>query len=106
MIVPQGHRVLVRPDKQEEKTKGGIIIAETIREKEELAGIFGTVVAIGPDAWVAFNSERPWAQVGDRVVFSKYGGLVLKDPDDGEVYRLLNDDDIYCTIVSNIQGEE
>lgn len=102
MIKPQGHRVLVRPDKKEEKTVGGIIIAETIREREELAGIFGTVVAIGPNAWAAFDDGKPWAQVGDRVVFSKYGGLVLEDPDTKELFRLLNDDDIYCTIESEV----
>jgi chaperonin GroES len=100
MIVPQGHRVLVRPDKKEEKTKGGIILAETIRQNEELAGIFGTVVAIGPTAWMAFDDGRAWAKVGDKVVYSKYGGLVLEDPDTKELFRLLNDEDIYCTIES------
>jgi chaperonin GroES len=103
MIVPQGHRVLVRPDKKEQKTAGGIIIAEQIREKEELAGIFGTLVSIGPDSWKAFGDGQPWAKVGDRVVFSKYGGIVLEDPDDKELYRLLNDDDIYCTIEGSNQ---
>jgi chaperonin GroES len=98
MIVPQGHRVLVKPEKKEEKTEGGIILAQSIREKEELAGIFGTVIAIGPNAWAAFDGGEPWAKVGDRVVFSKYGGLVLEDPETKELYRLLNDDDIYCTL--------
>ena len=98
MIVPRGHRILVSPEKKEEKTAGGIIITATTREQEELAGIFGTVVAIGHSAWNAFDDGTPWAKVGDRVVFSKYGGIVLKDPDTGEMYRLLNDDDIYCTI--------
>ena len=98
MIVPKGHRVLVLPDKKEEKTAGGIIIAEPIREREELAGIFGTLVAVGPTAWAAFDDGKPWAAVGDKVVFSKYGGIVLEDPETKELYRLLNDDDIYCVI--------
>lgn len=98
MIVPQGHRVLVAPDKKEEKTQGGIILTKSIQQQEELAGIFGTIVAIGPNAWKAFDDGQPWAEVGDRVVYSKYGGLVLEDPDTKEMYRLLNDDDIYCTI--------
>jgi len=105
MIIPQGHRVLVKPDVKEEKTQGGIIIAETIREREELAGIFGTLVAVGPTAWAAFDDGRPWAQIGDKVVFSKYGGLVLEDPETKVLYRLLNDEDIYCTIESEKPNE-
>jgi co-chaperonin GroES (HSP10) len=95
MIVPKGCIVLVRPDKKEEKTQGGIILAETIRHQEDLASTTGVILAIGPDAWA---DSTPRAKVGDRVMFSKYGGLLSEDPDTKEPYRLLNDVDIYCTI--------
>ena len=94
MIVPCGHRCLVKVDEVEEVTKGGIILAQTTRDSQQLAGIFGTVVAIGPNAWKAFDEGEPWALVGDRVCFAKYGGFVIEDEKTGENFRLLNDEDV------------
>ena len=97
MIVPAGHRVSVRVDEAEKVTKGGIIIADTIADKQTEANIFGTVVAVGDTAWKDFGG-RSWAVVGDRVAFAKYGGFVIQDPDSGEKFRLLNDEDITAVI--------
>jgi chaperonin GroES len=98
MIEPVGHRVLVKPDSVEEVTKGGIILAQTTRETQQLAGIIGTVVAVGDNAWKGFDDGHAWAKVGDRVAFAKYGGFVIEDPTTKEQYRLLNDEDITCII--------
>ena len=50
------------------------------------------------NAWKAFDGGEPWAKVGDRVAFAKYGGFKIEDPDTKEVYRLLNDEDITAII--------
>lgn len=98
MIKPVGHRVLVKVDEYETVTKGGIIIAETIRDKMTEANIYGVVIAVGPTAWLAFDNGEPWAKVGDRVAFAKYAGFQIEDPDTKEIFRLLNDEDIMAKI--------
>ena len=97
MIVPAGHRVLVKVEEAETVTKGGIIVAQTIADKNTEANIFGTLVAVGETAWKDFGG-RAWATVGDRVAIAKYGGFVIEDPDTKEKYRLLNDEDITAVI--------
>lgn len=96
MIEPAGHRVLIKPDIVEEKTAGGIILAQTTKERDQQATMRGEVVAIGVNAWKAFDDGTPWAAVGDRVCFRKYAGEVIKDGD--EEYRVINDDDCLCVI--------
>lgn len=99
-IEPAGHRVLVKVEEVEKKTAGGIIIADTIRDKMTEANIFGTIVKIGLNAWKAFDDGVPWAKEGDRVAFAKYGGFVIEDPNTKEQFRLLNDEDITAIIRS------
>ena len=99
MWEPAGHRVLVRPDKQADRTPGGLFVPIETKERKMVENIFGTVVAIGPNAWKAFDGGNPWAKVGDRVTFAKYAGFVFEDPKSKEQFRLLNDDDI--TMVEN-----
>lgn len=95
-IIPLDLRVLVRPDKVEEKTAGGIILPDSAKEKDQFAQCKATVVAAGENAWEeaasrshAFRKPAP----GDRVLISRYGGITVKGAD-GEDYRLLNDEDV------------
>ena len=97
MIVPAGHRVLVKIDEVEEKTNGGIFIPKTSQEQQEEAGIFGTLVAVGETAWKDFGGKA-WAAVGDRVMIAKYGGFVAKEPGSSEKFRILNDEDIVAVL--------
>jgi co-chaperonin GroES (HSP10) len=97
MIVPAGHRVLVKIDEVEEVTKGGIIITKGTAQQQEEAGIFGTLVAVGESAWKDFGG-RAWACVGDRVMIAKYGGFIAQEPGDDNKYRILNDEDIVAVI--------
>lgn len=102
-ITPAGHRVVIAPEEIEVKTASGIIMfTPTAAEKEELAQIYGKVVAVGPDCWrttlwdyVArfFGVKKPWAKPGDRVIFGKYSGLIFPGKD-GAKYRIVNDRDI------------
>lgn len=97
MIVPCGHRVLVKIDEVEEKTAGGIVIPKNVAAKEEEAGIFGTIVAVGETAWKDFGG-RAWAVVGDRVMIARYGGFIAQEPGTDEKFRILNDEDIVAVI--------
>lgn len=95
-IQPLDLRVLVLPDPVEVKTSGGIILPDQHKEREKYAMQFGTLVAVGENAWeeAAARSDkfvRP--APGDRIVISKYGGTILTGKD-GNEYRLLNDEDV------------
>ena len=49
-FIPAGHRVLVRPERVEEKTRGGLYVPEHTRERQQAASIRGELVAAGPNA--------------------------------------------------------
>lgn len=97
VLEPVGHRVLVYPDQISDR-RGSLFVPDSVRKQEQYAHVFGTLVKIGPQAWMGFDDGRPWAKVGDRVVFAKYGGLVLEDPETKELYRCLNDEDVVATL--------
>lgn len=94
-IWPTEFNVLVRQKDVEEKTKGGIIVPEVAREKEQYAEMEGTLIAISP---LAFCYER-WPdgarkpKAGDRIIIAKYSGVRVRG-DDGQTYLLTKDKDI------------
>jgi co-chaperonin GroES (HSP10) len=101
MIEPVGHYVLVLPDDVTEedellkRTKESkIYIPEDIVKKEQAASTKGTLVAIGPQAWKAFDDGSKWAEVGDKVYFPRYNNRTIIDPETGIAYFLLSDDKI------------
>lgn len=98
MIEPAGHRVLVKVDEVKGKTSGGILLPETVRSRMEDENVYGVIVAVGKNAWKAFDDGQPWATVGDRVSFGKWSGAVIEDPDTKERFRILNDEDIAAVI--------
>ncbi len=93
MWEPAGHRVLVLPDDPPDKI-GSLFVPAYVKENRATENVFGKIIAIGPNAWKAFDAGEPWAKIGDRVVFAKYGGFILEDPETKTKYRLLNDEDI------------
>ena len=97
---PTGWRLLVLPFKMKEKTKGGLHLAETTLEKQQVASQVGLVMAMGPDCYK--DKERypdgPWCKVKDWVMFARYAGSRIKI--DGGEMRLLNDDEVLATIDS------
>jgi chaperonin GroES len=109
MLYPEGSKVLVSPDTEEEMTKGGIIIPPTVRDEHQVAITRGTIVAIGPLADIKFSDEisgtsKREARVGDKVIYARYGGAIVtekkEDGSRGEPLRILNDEDIVCLIKS------
>ena len=97
---PTGWRLLVLPFKMKEKTKGGLVLAETTIERQQVASQVGLVLAMGDQCYK--DKERypdgPWCKVNDWVMFARYAGSRIKI--DGGEMRLLNDDEILATIDS------
>lgn len=87
---PINLNVLVRPDEVEEKTPGGLYLADTTKEKDRHQQTRGTLIDMCDDAFKEMT-VRP--KPGDRVIFAKFEGVVW-DGDDGKQYRLLKDIDV------------
>jgi chaperonin GroES len=92
-IRPLHDRVLIKRLESEEKTKGGIIIPETAKEKP----VEGKVVAVGKGK-ILDNGQKIDldVKVGDHVLFGKYSGNEVKI--DGEEHVVLKEDEIYAII--------
>jgi co-chaperonin GroES (HSP10) len=96
MIKVCGHRVLVKPE-VEKQTASGIIIALD-EHKERAASMYGTVMDVGESAWMDFRTN-PWCYEGDRVIFAKYAGRVVEDPEQPDTkFIILNDEDILAVV--------
>jgi chaperonin GroES len=88
-VRPLHDRVLVKRVQEEEKTKSGIIIPDTAKEKPQE----GEVVAVGNGKILENGQKVPMeVKVGDRVIFSKYAGNEIKI--DGEEYLIMREEDI------------
>jgi co-chaperonin GroES (HSP10) len=90
---PHRHRILVRVDVVENRTKGNIILAEQTRVREQAQQVRATILAIGESA-VVDDALR----VGDRVLIAKWGGLEVPESDN---LRLVADEDICAVEVSD-----
>jgi chaperonin GroES len=88
-IRPLADRIVVKRTEHEEKTKGGIIIPDSAKEKP----VEGKVVAVGSGKTLKDGKVHPVdVKVGDRVLFGKYSGTEVKI--DGEEHVLLREDDL------------
>nr|WP_320011548.1 co-chaperone GroES [uncultured Desulfobulbus sp.] len=88
-IRPLNDRILVKRLEGEEKTAGGIIIPDSAKEKPAE----GEIVAVGPGKQKETGERVAMdVAVGDRVLFSKYGGTEVKL--DGEDFLIMREDDI------------
>jgi chaperonin GroES len=87
-IQPLGDRVVVKPLEKEGKTKGGIFLPDTAKEKPQE----GKVLAVGPGKMTDEGKRLPMdVAVGDIVIFAKYGGSEIKE-DDQELIILRESD--------------
>ena len=92
-IRPLQDRIIVKRVEEEEKTKGGIIIPETAKEKP----MEGKVVAVGKGKLMEDGKVHAVdVKVGDRILFGKYAGTEVKI--DGEEHLIMREDDILGVI--------
>jgi len=88
-IRPLHDRVIVKRVEEEEKTKGGIIIPDTAKEKS----VEGEVIAVGDGKTLEDGKKIPLeVKKGDRVLFGKYAGTEISI--DGEEHLIMREDDI------------
>ena len=87
-LTPIGDKVVVKQDPEEIKTKSGIVLPETAKEKPSE----GTIVAVGTGRYENGQKVLPEVKVGDKVIYSKYGGTEIKY--EGEEYIILSERDI------------
>ena len=90
---PLQDRILVQRVKEEEKTKGGIIIPDTAKEKP----VEGKIIAVG-NGKLSEEGKRIALEVkkGDRILFGKYSGTEVKIED--EEYLIMREDDVLGVI--------
>ena len=90
---PLNDRILVKRVEEETKTKGGIIIPDTAKEKPAE----GEIVAVGVGALNNDGVRVPLeVKVGDRILFGKYGGQEIKV--EGEEFLIMSEQEVLCVI--------
>jgi chaperonin GroES len=92
-IRPLHDRVIVHRLEEEEKTKGGIIIPDTAKEKPQE----GKVIAVGPGKILENGTKTTLdVKVGDKILFGKYSGTEIKI--EGEEFLMMREEDILGVI--------
>lgn len=94
-LLPVGRAVLVKPYQPERRT-GLIEIPDSVLGRDQMIEQRAVVIEIGPCAWE--GESVPRANVGDRVLVSKFSGSMAIGTADGEQYRFVNDRDIFAKI--------
>ncbi|GEM83360.1 MAG: 10 kDa chaperonin [Meiothermus sp.] len=93
MLRPLGDRVVVKRIEEEAKTKGGIVLPDTAKEKPQK----GKVIAVGTGRVLDNGTKVPLeVKQGDTVVFAKYGGTEIEI--DGEEYIILSERDLLAVM--------
>jgi len=92
-LKPLGDRIVIRPIKREEVTKGGIVLPDTAKEKPQE----GQVIAVGPGK-LTDDGKRLEMEVkrGDKVIYAKYAGTEIKQDD--EELLILRDSDVLAKL--------
>ena len=85
-IQPLGDRVIVKPLEAEEKTKGGIVIPDTAKERPQE----GEVIAVGPGKREGDKVIPLEVKVGDKVLYGKFSGTEIRDKE-GQEYLILRE---------------
>ncbi|MCS7059514.1 MAG: co-chaperone GroES [Meiothermus sp.] len=93
VLRPLGDRVVVKRIEEEPKTKGGIVLPDTAKEKPQK----GKVIAVGSGRTLENGTKVPLeVKEGDVVVFAKYGGTEIEI--DGEEYIILSERDLLAVL--------
>jgi chaperonin GroES len=91
-IKPLGDRIVIKVLEKEEKTKGGIVLPETAKEKPQK----GEVLAVGSGEIIDGKKVPLEVSVGDKIIFSKYAGTEVKMDD--QEYLILRQSDVLAII--------
>lgn len=104
MIRIGGFRVLVKPVELDEvddafaaAKRAGLEIIRAEKEREQNAVEQGKIVQIGSTAYGEFDGDQ-WFFEGDNVIYARYSGKKVKDPESNDTYLILNAEDILCVL--------
>ncbi|MCA9407083.1 MAG: co-chaperone GroES [Candidatus Omnitrophica bacterium] len=93
-IQPLADRIIVKPLEAEEKSKGGIVIPDTAKEKPQE----GKVVAVGKGKVSENGQLQPLeVKVGNRVLYGKYSGTEITSKE-GEELLIMREDDVFAIV--------
>ncbi len=94
-LKPLGDRLIVRAIEEEQTTASGLVLPDTAKEKPQL----GEVLAVGDGRYDDGGKRIPMdVTKGDKVLYSKYGGTEIKDPDNGEELLVLRESDVQAKV--------
>ena len=92
-IQPLGDRVVVKPLEAETKTKGGILLPDTAKEKPQM----GEVIAVGKGKVLDSGSVQALeVKVGDKILYGKYSGSEISH--DGQEYLILREEEVLAIL--------
>jgi co-chaperonin GroES (HSP10) len=94
-LKPLGHAVLVIPY-EPKKSESVIVIPDTVEDRQKMVETRAVVIEAGSEAWI--EERQPRAKPGDKVLISRFAGMMADGTADGKRYRIVNDRDIYCAI--------
>ena len=90
-IHPLADRIVIKPAEAEEKTKGGLYVPDTAKEKP----VWGEVIAAGPGKTTEEGKKVPMeVKVGDKVLYGKYSGTEITI--DGQEVLIMRESDIFA----------
>ena len=92
-LQPLEDRIVVKPSEGEEMTASGLVIPDTAKEKPQE----GEVLAVGPGRFEDGNRVPLDVKVGDKVIYSKYGGTEVKL--EGDEYLILSARDVLAIVI-------
>ena len=98
-IQPVEYKALIKPENVEGKTLGGLLLPDSVRDKQQFSVDRGEIINIGQGFFANLPGPKP--KIGDVVIFNRYAGsLITIEEDDRSKteYRLVNDKDI-CAIL-------
>jgi len=92
-LKPLADRVVIKPSEAEERTKGGIILPDTAKEKP----VIGEIVAVGPGKVTEDGKKVPMeVKVGDKVLYGKYSGTEVTI--EGDQYLIMREADVFAIV--------
>ncbi|MBW2003083.1 MAG: hypothetical protein JRI72_00500 [Deltaproteobacteria bacterium] len=97
-VKPVEYKVLIKPEKVDDRSAGGIFIPDHTRDRQQYAVDRGEIMAVGEGFFDKLPGPVP--KIGDKVIFNRYAGSLITIEDNGEreKYRLCNDKDV-CAII-------
>ncbi len=99
-IRPLNDKILVKRLEAEEKTKGGIVLPDTAKEKPKE----GKIIAVGAGKLLDSGERaKPLVNAGDRVLFNAYAGTEVKV--DGVEHLIMNEDDILAVVETEAKAK-